>query len=76
MSLDQSKWYLFPIKSQKLFALLFMRSQNPTVLYAGTVPLNMNTFVSVRNICHTPISLLILIFSGFEIRLFCSHDAD
>lgn len=45
--IESSYWYLLPISHQRLILLMIARAQNPTVLKAGTVPLNMNLFAKV-----------------------------
>lgn len=46
-AIASSDWHLLPIKQQLYFVLMMLRSQEPTVLMVGTMPLNMITFVSV-----------------------------
>lgn len=46
-----SDWYLLSQKNQRLFIPLVLRSQIPIILKAGTMPLNMVTFVSVGIFC-------------------------
>lgn len=43
-----SKWYLLPIRDQHHMRLMIARAQNPTILMAGTMPLNLDTFVRVK----------------------------
>lgn len=46
-------WYLMPVPLQRVFLLMLMRAQNPTVLKSGTVVLNLNLFVAVSlGDCH------------------------
>lgn len=42
-----SKWYLLPLPEQLAMVMVFAKAQNPTILMAGTLPLNMDTFVEV-----------------------------
>lgn len=41
-------WYLLPISMQKDFRLMLLRAQKSSKLIAGTVPINLDTFVNVR----------------------------
>lgn len=41
-------WYLLPIPMQKDFGLMLLRAQTPSKLIAGTVPINLDTFVNVQ----------------------------
>lgn len=45
--IQSSSWYLLPIRQQRCIMLMLCRAQNPTILRAGTLPLNLNTFVGV-----------------------------
>lgn len=37
-----------PIKTQKMIGLMIARAQNPAIMMAGTMPLNLDTFVNVK----------------------------
>lgn len=39
---------MMPIKTQKMIALMIARAQNPAIMMAGTMPLNLDTFVDVH----------------------------
>lgn len=43
----RSKWYLLPTDLQVNIQLMLMRAQTPTIMMAGTTPLNLDTFVNV-----------------------------
>lgn len=41
-------WYELPIEQRRQYLLMVMAAQRPAVLMAGTMPLNLDTFVKVR----------------------------
>lgn len=41
-------WYMLPISMQRDFGHMLLRAQKPETLFAGTVPINLDTFVNVR----------------------------
>lgn len=47
-ALLSSDWYKLPPKQKHQFLLMVLAAQRPAVLMAGTVPLNLDTFVNVR----------------------------
>lgn len=44
----QSNWYQLPVDLQLMFIRMLAIAQNPTILQAGTIPVNLDTFVNVR----------------------------
>lgn len=46
-------WYLLPVKMQRVFLVLLLRTQTPTVLKSGTIELDLNLFVAVSDDSHT-----------------------
>lgn len=42
-----SQWHLLPISEQKMWTLMIFKAQNPVILKAGVMPLNLDTFVNV-----------------------------
>lgn len=47
-ALCSSNWYLLPVSKQRDIMLVIAVAQRPTIVKAGTVPVNLNTFVNVR----------------------------
>lgn len=79
--LQDSKWILLPTQYQLLHGLMLMRAQNPSILMAGTIPLNLYSFVKV-NIGHAFIVCYLfheisisLSLTDYEDRLFGSYFA-
>lgn len=58
-TLMTSDWYLLPLAQQRMFLRTLAVAQNPAVLRAGTIPVNMDTFVSVSKTVYTVGMLLI-----------------
>lgn len=42
-----SNWYLLPNTEKRYMLLMLSKAQKPTTMKAGTMPLNLDTFVSV-----------------------------
>lgn len=40
-------WYRLRLADRRMIILIVLRAQNPLVLLAGTIPLNLETFVGV-----------------------------
>lgn len=45
--LQACNWNCLAIKYQSVFGLMVMRAQKPPILMAGTIPLNLDSFVKV-----------------------------
>lgn len=66
-------WYLLPVKMQRVFLVLLLRTQTPTVLKSGTIELDLNLFVAVSDDSHTKHLIRTLSnndFAGNEEHLF------
>lgn len=66
-TLTQSNWYLLTLQQQRMFLLMMQLAQNPNLLTAGTLPLNMITFVSVRLVNQNCGAWLLKNFCFFQI---------
>lgn len=46
-AIQGSNWYLLPVELQLMHIRMLNMAQKPIVLQAGTIPVNMDTFVNV-----------------------------
>lgn len=72
-SLFNSKWYLLPLREQRCMQLVLAKAQKPVILMAGTIPLNMDSFVQVSCGQQLDQYVLIILFAGDEKRLQCRN---
>lgn len=54
-----SQWYMLPLEQQRLILRMLAVAQKPRILRAGTIPVNLDTFVRVIKTVYTVGMILI-----------------